>query len=95
MPERMPNKARIGAYSGRSGCMTCGKNGEAQAGKTVQVFILAGQSNMEGHGIVDWGRNPEYDKSKKGYKREIKGGIGCLRTLATDPRTAPTYKKFY
>ena len=86
--------AMMGAYSGRSGCMTCGKKRVAQAGKTVQVFILAGQSNMEGHGKVDWGRNPEYDKSKKGSKREIKGGIGCLRTLATDPRTAPTYKKF-
>jgi hypothetical protein len=60
--------------------------------KTVKVFILAGQSNMVGHGKVEMGRNPEYNKDEKGSKREIKGGIGCLRSLATDPKTSNIYK---
>jgi hypothetical protein len=62
--------------------------------KTVKVFILAGQSNMVGHGKLEMGRNPEWKKGLKGVPREIKGGIGCLRTLATDPQTAKTYGKF-
>ncbi|MEM7392087.1 MAG: sialate O-acetylesterase [Verrucomicrobiota bacterium] len=62
--------------------------------KTVKVFILAGQSNMEGHGKVDYGRNPDYVRGQPGSKREIKGGIGGLRQLATDPETAATYQKF-
>lgn len=62
--------------------------------KTVKVFILAGQSNMVGHGKVEEGLNPEWTKDSKDIPREIKGGIGCLRTLATDPATAPTYGKF-
>jgi len=66
-----------------------------RAGKTVKVFILAGQSNMVGHGKVEMGRNPDYDKTKKGSPREIKGGIGCLRSLAKDPKTSATYKKFF
>lgn len=60
--------------------------------KTVKVFILAGQSNMVGHGKVEMGRNPEYKKGDKSSKREIKGGIGCLRSLAKDPKTAKDYK---
>lgn len=61
---------------------------------TVKVFILAGQSNMVGHGKVEMGRNPEWTKDSKDIPREIKGGIGCLRSLATDPETAKTYGKF-
>jgi alpha-galactosidase len=64
----------------------------ATAAPTVKVFILAGQSNMVGHGKVEMGRNPNYDKTEKGSKREIKGGLGCLRALATDQATANTYK---
>jgi hypothetical protein len=66
----------------------------APAGKTVKVFILAGQSNMVGHGKTEDGRNPAYTKGSKDVPREIKGGIGCLRTLATDPETKKTYGKF-
>ena len=62
--------------------------------KTVKVFILAGQSNMVGHGKVEMGRNPEWAKDAKAIPREIKGGVGCLRSLATDPGTAKTYGKF-
>ncbi|MFT5882039.1 MAG: hypothetical protein ACI9FG_000536 [Crocinitomicaceae bacterium] len=62
------------------------------ADKSVKVFILAGQSNMEGHGKVEYGRNPEYKKGVKGVRREIKGGLYCLRSLATDPETSATYK---
>lgn len=69
--------------------------GTAAAGeKTVKVFILAGQSNMVGHGKLEMGRNPEWTKGAKGISREIKGGVGCLRSLATDPETAKTYGKF-
>jgi hypothetical protein len=64
----------------------------AAAEKTVKVFILAGQSNMVGHGKVEMGRNPDYVKGQEGSKREIKGGMACLRTLATDPKTAAKYK---
>ena len=42
----------------------------------VKVFILAGQSNMEGHGKVEMGYDPA------GSGKEVKGGIGCLRTEA-------------
>lgn len=66
----------------------------APGGKTVKVFILAGQSNMVGHGKTEMGRNPEYKKDSKDVPREIKGGVGCLRTLATDPKTKTTYGKF-
>jgi len=47
----------------------------ADAPKRVKVFILAGQSNMEGHGFVaaDAKRN---------------GGKGSLEFLATNPKTA-------
>ena len=61
---------------------------------TVKVFILAGQSNMVGHGKVEYGRNPDYNKDVKGSKREIKGGIGCLRSLATDKMTTEMYRQF-
>lgn len=57
----------------------------------VKIFILAGQSNMVGHGKVEMGRNPKYDESSKKSQREIKGGIGGLRQLATTPATAKQY----
>ncbi len=59
---------------------------------TVKVFILAGQSNMVGHGKVEYGRNPNYDKNEKGSKQEIPGGIGGLRYLLTQPKTHAQYK---
>lgn len=59
--------------------------------KTLKVFILAGQSNMVGHGKVELGRNPDYNPKDKKSPREIKGGIGGLRSLATDPKTAEKY----
>ncbi len=49
------------------------------AEKTVKVFILAGQSNMVGHGKTEMGRNPEYDKEDKSTHGEVKNGIGSLR----------------
>lgn len=68
--------------------------GHVSLAKTVQVFILAGQSNMEGHGKVEMGRNPQWTKGAEGIPREIKGGIGCLRSLATDLETNKEYGKF-
>jgi len=49
------------------------------AEKTVKVFILAGQSNMVGHGKTEMGRNPKYDKEDKSTHREVQNGIGSLR----------------
>ena len=57
----------------------------------VKVFILAGQSNMEGHGKVEMGRNPDYVEGDKSSKREIEGGLAGLRHLATNPETADQY----
>lgn len=54
----------------------------------VKVFILAGQSNMVGHGKVEMGLSPTYKKGDPGNQREVKGGIGGLRNLATNPKTA-------
>ncbi len=45
----------------------------------VKVFILAGQSNMEGHGKIE---------GKAGQTEP-----GTLRHMVTDPELAPTYKK--
>ena len=42
--------------------------------KPVKVFILAGQSNMVGHGKVEEGRDPSDSK-----KTDVKGGLGSLR----------------
>ena len=53
-----------------------GTKGSAQA-KTVKVFILAGQSNMEGHGLI------------KGRP----GQVGTLEQLTNDPKTSKQYKK--
>ncbi|MEN8783122.1 MAG: sialate O-acetylesterase [Akkermansiaceae bacterium] len=57
----------------------------------VKIFILAGQSNMVGHGKVEMGLNPKYDESNQKSQREIKSGIGGLRQLATSPATARQY----
>ena len=47
----------------------------------LKVFILAGQSNMVGHGKTQDGLNPEYDTDQPQSatnRREIPGGIGSL-----------------
>ena len=49
---------------------------EPPAKAAVKVFILAGQSNMEGHGVV---------KGRPGQK-------GTLETLSQDPATAARYR---
>ncbi len=50
-----------------------------QAGKgAIQVFILAGQSNMEGHGKVEGRKDGKIQK-------------GTLRYVVTDPKTADRY----
>lgn len=59
--------------------------------KPLKVFVLAGQSNMEGHGKVEEGRNPDYDPQSPGSKPEIAGGLGCLRYLVDNPETAARY----
>lgn len=55
----------------------------SQAGQSgedaVKVFILAGQSNMEGHGKVERGHE------------NVEGGMGSLRHLAEAPDTAWRY----
>lgn len=59
------------------------------AQKPVKVFILAGQSNMEGHGHVKWGLNPERSKEwaqENSGERHYAGGVGSLRyEVNTDP----------
>ena len=53
----------------------------AQPGKSpVKVFILAGQSNMEGQAVVDLD-HPKY----------YNGGKGILKTVAADPAKAHLY----
>ena len=47
----------------------------------VKVFILAGQSNMVGHGKTFNGLNPDYDPQQKQSatnRAEVPGGIGSL-----------------
>ena len=48
---------------------------------TVQVYILAGQSNMEGQGVVDMD-HPKY----------YNGGKGILNRVMADPKNAARYK---
>ncbi|MEO0475047.1 MAG: sialate O-acetylesterase [Planctomycetota bacterium] len=59
--------------------------------KPVQVFILAGQSNMVGHGKSINGRNPDYDPDQpksKTNQQKIPGGVGSLRwAVETMPET--------
>jgi len=53
-----------------------------QSGKgPVKVFILAGQSNMEGQGVVDLDHEQYYN-----------GGRGTLERVMRDPAKAPRYK---
>ncbi len=55
--------------------------------QTLKVFILAGQSNMVGHGKAEEGRNPKFDpKAPKGKDnaQEIPGGLGSLRTMVNE-----------
>lgn len=57
------------------------------ADKKLKVFILAGQSNMVGHGKAEEGRNPKFDpKAPKGKDnpQEIPGGLGCLRAMVAE-----------
>ncbi len=56
---------------------------EPRAGNgKLKVFILAGQSNMQGHGKVELGRDPEDINGAL-----IEGGIGSLRNATTrDPK---------
>lgn len=54
-------------------------SGTASAGDPVKVFILAGQSNMEGHGKVD-------------AEPEANDGKGTLEWLVKNSETAPKYK---
>ena len=49
-------------------------------GQTVKVFILAGQSNMEGHAVVDL------------EGKDYNGGKGTLATLMRDPSKAAMFK---
>jgi len=57
----------------------------------IKVFILAGQSNMVGHGKVVDGLNPDFDLTQKPSPTnitEIPGGIGCLQwAVKTMPDT--------
>ncbi len=50
----------------------------------LKVFILAGQSNMVGHGKADEGGNPAFDPKRpqgKENPREIPGGLGSMRAM--------------
>ena len=51
------------------------------ADKPIQVFILAGQSNMEGQGVVDLD-HPKY----------YNGGRGTLLHVLRDPKKAKTFQ---
>lgn len=57
----------------------------------VKVFILAGQSNMVGHGKTTYGLNPDYDPDQPNSKTnqpETPGGIGSLQwAVKTMPET--------
>ncbi|MGY8650243.1 MAG: sialate O-acetylesterase, partial [Verrucomicrobiia bacterium] len=46
----------------------------------VQVFILAGQSNMEGQGVVDMD-----------HPRDYNGGKGTLNRVMANPKNAKRY----
>ncbi|MFN3165618.1 MAG: GDSL-type esterase/lipase family protein [Phycisphaeraceae bacterium] len=57
----------------------------------IQVFILAGQSNMVGHGKTLNGRNPDFDPDQPQSRTnlgEVPGGIGSLLwAVQTMPKT--------
>jgi alpha-galactosidase len=71
-----------GDLSNKPGSGTHIQNVNAPAGNgKLKVFILAGQSNMQGHGRTEYGRNPENLTGSL-----IVGGIGSLRGATTrDP----------
>lgn len=52
----------------------------AQTVPTLRVFLLAGQSNMEGHGVVDLDDERDYN-----------GGRGTLATFLRDPANAAAW----
>lgn len=68
-----------------------GQASAQQNDQPVKVFILAGQSNMVGHGKVIDGRNPDYDPDQPNSKTnqpEVPGGIGGLQwAVKTQPET--------
>lgn len=53
----------------------------------LKVFILAGQSNMVGHGKAEDGGNPAFDPNRpqgKDNLREVPGGLGSLRAMVKE-----------
>ena len=46
----------------------------------LKIFILSGQSNMEGHGTIEWGGNPDDDRRKP----PVIGGLGSLRGMVVN-----------
>lgn len=65
------------------------------AGDPVKVILMSGQSNMVGHGKVEWGLNPAYNADPDNQPREIKSyydtntnqwvlGIGSLREMVVN-----------
>lgn len=56
------------------------QTGPAQTAPTLRVFLLAGQSNMEGHGVVDLDDERDYN-----------GGRGTLATFLRDPENAAAW----
>ncbi len=63
--------------------LVAGRTGAAEK-QRVQVFILVGQSNMQGHGNVEVGRNPADPKAADRNVRNIVGGLGSLRRMVLD-----------
>jgi hypothetical protein len=62
--------------------MFLGSRGTAEDEAAVlKVFVLAGQSNMEGQGVVDLDHPEHYN-----------GGRGTLQRLLQDPDKAETFK---
>jgi len=62
--------------------LTCAPVSRAET-KELLVFILAGQSNMEGHGTVEMGRVPG-DEADKPQQALIENGVGSLRRFVND-----------
>jgi alpha-galactosidase len=53
----------------------------------LKVFILAGQSNMVGHGKANEGGNPAFDPKQpqgKDNPREVPGGLGSMRAMVKE-----------
>ena len=65
--------------------------------KPLKVFILCGQSNMEGQGLIELdGRRGEGYK-KRGLSEEAiaKKRSGALENLVNDPKMAEVYKHIF